>query len=35
MEAPMLSPDRITDTELLPTAAADYEVVRRANIKAS
>ncbi len=30
MEAPMLSPDRITDTELLPTAAADYEVVRRA-----
>jgi len=30
MEAPMLSPDRITDTTALSSAAADYEVVRRA-----
>ena len=30
MEAPMLSPDRIADSHELATAAADYEVVRRA-----
>jgi AraC family transcriptional regulator of adaptative response/methylated-DNA-[protein]-cysteine methyltransferase len=30
MEAPMLSPDRIADSTQLATAAADYEVVRRA-----
>jgi AraC family transcriptional regulator of adaptative response/methylated-DNA-[protein]-cysteine methyltransferase len=30
MEASMLSPDRITDTALLPDTAADYEIVRRA-----
>src|SRR5882757_1275501 len=30
MEAPMLSPDRISDLALFPDAAADYEIVRRA-----
>src|ERR1700693_337804 len=30
METPMLSPDRITDSMTLSSAAADYEVVRRA-----
>src|SRR5487761_772818 len=30
MEAPMLSPDRISDSTLLTEAAADYDVVRRA-----
>src|SRR5215469_3919584 len=30
MEAPMLSPDRVTELAPLPAAAADYEVVRRA-----
>src|ERR1700690_1243479 len=30
MEAPMLSPDRVSDLKLLPKAAADYDVVRRA-----
>ena len=30
MEAPMLSPDRVTDSMALAGAAADYEVVRRA-----
>ena len=30
MEAPMLSPDRLPDLAPLRTAAADYDVVRRA-----
>jgi AraC family transcriptional regulator, regulatory protein of adaptative response / methylated-DNA-[protein]-cysteine methyltransferase len=30
MEPPMLSPDRMTDTAFLDTAATDYDVVRRA-----
>jgi AraC family transcriptional regulator of adaptative response/methylated-DNA-[protein]-cysteine methyltransferase len=30
MEAPMLSPDRVSDTTRLAEAAADYDVVRRA-----
>jgi AraC family transcriptional regulator of adaptative response/methylated-DNA-[protein]-cysteine methyltransferase len=30
MEAPMLSPDRVSDLTLLTEAAADYDVVRRA-----
>src|ERR1700749_583371 len=30
MEPPMLSPHRVTDTAFLDTAAADYDVVRRA-----
>src|SRR5580700_2394030 len=30
MEAPMLSPDRVSDSKLLTEAAADYAVVRRA-----
>src|SRR6195256_6176733 len=30
MEAPMLSPDRISDLALFPDAAADYDIVRRA-----